>query len=202
MTADGHQPAQEGPWRHPLEILAGFDVEAARRLLEAFRGPWDHMAGFQVPPRAEAVDEVGKYVGLFGRVIDSRVRMMIARRVGLPYSEVLERWSHDDLMAELAWDTMEAADRWERCQSCGTKRDEVADEFGRIRDDSLWKLYLDTCVVCGDRERADGELAKVKVEPGTRWLLKPRKPGDPWRDDGGILADADPVDPGGSADDE
>lgn len=199
---DPHQTAQEGPWRHPLDILHGWGPEAAQGLLEAFRAPGGVLAGFRVPEIPAAVDEVGAYVDHFGRLLDSRIRMMIARRAGLPYSEVCARWSHDDLIAELAWDVMESADRWERCDRCGTKHSEVADDLGRPSDDSIWKLYLDTCVTCGELERAEAELAKVKVEPGTRWRLMPRQPGDPWRDDGGILADADPVDQAGSGADE
>ena len=69
VDPDGHQEAREGPWRHPLEILAGWDVGAAQRLLDAFSGAGDYLAGFQLPEVPEAVDEVGAYVDHFGRLL-------------------------------------------------------------------------------------------------------------------------------------
>lgn len=183
--------------RDPDELLTGFH-SPLDHLPREFGLARDLLAGFRADLPPQHVDEVGEMVNLFERLLDSRLRMMVARRVGLPYSEVLERWSHDDLVAELAWDTMEAAERWARCPRCGVKPSEVLDEWGRPADDSLWKLYLDTCLVCGEMEKADRDLRSSRVEPGTAWRLMPRKPGDPWRDDGGILADADPVDDPGS----
>jgi hypothetical protein len=183
--------------RDPDEVLAGFH-HVAEFLPREFGLARDLLAGFRAVIPPQSVDEVGETVSLFERSLDARLRMMVARRVGLPFSEVTKRWSHEDLIAELAWDAMEAAERWARCPRCGVKPDEVMDEWGRPADDSIWKLYLDTCLACGEMERANKDLDKVKVEPGTSWRLMPRKRGDPWRDDGDILRDADPADPPGS----
>lgn len=172
--------------RDPDELLAGFH-HPLEHLPREFGLARDMLAGFRdvLPP--QSVDEVGETVSLFERSLDARVRMMVARRVGLPFSEVTERWTHADLIAELAWDTMEAAERWARCPRCGTKAAEVVGPDGLVSDESLWKLYLDTCAVCGEMERAEKDLGKAHVEPGTAWRLVPRKRGDPWRDDGGLL---------------
>lgn len=186
----------------PDELLAGFRAPTDFLPPAAFDRARDLLAGFREVLPPEHVDEVGAFVDHLERLLDARLRMVVARRVGLPYSEVTERWSHADLIAELAWDMMESADRWDRCPGCGTKNDEVVDDVGRIRDDSLWKLYLDSCTTCGEMDRAQRELAKVRVVPGTSWRLKPRQAGEPWLDDGGILADAERLADGSGSDDE
>lgn len=179
--------------RDPDELLAGFH-HPLEHLPREFGLARDMLAGFRsvIPP--QSVDEVGDTISLFERSLDARVRMMVARRVGLPFSEVTERWAHEDLIAELAWDTMEAAERWARCPRCGTKPDEVVDEFGGISDTSVWKMYLDTCLVCGEMERGEKIVREGDYERGTYWRLKPRQAGDPWWDDGGLTTDDDDED--------
>lgn len=176
--------------RDPDELLAGFH-HPLEHLPREFVLARDMLAGFREVLPPQSVDEVGETISLFERLLDARLRMMVARRVGLPFSEVTKRWTHEDLIAELAWDAMEAAERWARCPRCGTKADEVVDDDGRISDSSLWKLYLDTCAVCGEMERAQKVLDKGDYEPGTSWRVKPRAPGDPWWDDGGLTDDVD-----------
>ena len=139
---------------------------------------------------ADQVDEIERAVSWLSRDPDARLRMTVARRTGRPFSEVSRDWTHEDLIAELAWDSILSADRFRRCPQCGVGADEVLDpDTGVPLDDGLWKLYLDTCYVCGEMERADRQLRDATVAPGTRWKLVPRAPGEPFRDDGGVLAD-------------
>jgi rubredoxin len=152
--------------------------------------PEELLAGFRpIPAPEEFEGHVARRLELLQRSDLAQLRMTVARRVGLPYSEVMDRWSLEDLAAELAWDLIEAGKHWDRCPGCGTVRGDVLDPDSFMPlDNGRWKLYLDTCHVCGELERANKDLeAESGVAPGTRWRLMPRADGDPWRDDGDVL---------------
>lgn len=124
-----------------------------------------------------APENVAALVDLFRLDPNASQVMKIARRANLPWSEVADRWSDEDLMRELAWDALEGEDRAKRCHRCGVAPDEMLGDNGRPAAEPAWKFVVHDCAVCNERAELDdgirarsdkyGKTAHVKVVPRT-----------------------------------
>lgn len=132
------------------------------------------------PPGLE--HDVDRYVDLFSRSYEDRLRMTLARAAGISYSEAMERWGDpEDLAAELAWEAIHAADAMERHPPCGVKPSEVLDpETFRPIDNPTVKLEKSGCWVCERLAALRAELSEDERAKGVDWFVKPRRPGEPF----------------------
>jgi hypothetical protein len=171
-------------FRDPLDILDDPSLAVVEAVAAVFR---------DVPPPDGFETVLAERLDVLARSSEARLRMRVARRVGLPYSEVMARWSTEDLAAELAWDALESAEQWARCPNCGIDPGDVLDPDDlRPLEAGRWKLYLNSCHVCAELSAAQRALeATTGIADGTTWRLVPRDAGDPWIDDGGLLGPDD-----------
>lgn len=132
------------------------------------------------------------------------LRMAVARRVGLPFSEVAERWSMTDLAYELAWDRREVDNARHRCPGCGIdSRDQLTESGprGRLGENPAWRLEVRQCPWCEERDELQAKLAKEQYKrppPSVHYI--PALPGEPFFDEGQIprpVAPGEPQEPPG-----
>jgi hypothetical protein len=127
-------------------------------------------------------------VAAFKQALESegshRLIMRIARRSNLPFSEVRDRWSTEDLAAELAQDILAVEDQADRCPNCHVHPKEVLDENYRELERGMWKWVLHTCWFCDVGRRAERDLSEEEQKAGASYRVAHRAPGDPLKDDG------------------
>lgn len=114
-----------------------------------------------------------------------RARMEVARRAGLPYSEVLDRWNDDDLAMEVALDAVKAEDHERHCPNCGIDPSTVLDlsdpDDVQQLENGYWKLRQTGCFTCQQIAWLSREfLDDDERRDGVRWELARRSPGEPW----------------------
>lgn len=102
------------------------------------------------------------------------LRLSIARRADLPFSEVCDRWTVEDLAWDLAASRMEAADREKRCPSCGVRPDEQLGPGGRhLADNFAMRLDVRHCAFCADRDEViarETNQRYTKPAPNVRYV--------------------------------
>jgi hypothetical protein len=130
--------------------------------------------------------DIEAMVSYFDSSTEARLLMMCARRAGISFSAASERWADlDDLVAEIAWDVIEAANAVDRCQRCGVRPDQVIDTDDprhRMLDEPDVKLRRRGCEVCRTLAKLRGELSEKAKEQGVDWYIEPRRPGEPFID--------------------
>lgn len=120
----------------------------------------------------DALDEVRQ-------LRDSRQKAEIARRVGLPFSEVEARWSSRDLAMERAVEALQAEEAAERCPSCGMRHEDVTDPAtGRLRADVRAKVEEMHCPMCERLQQTEDQLYKERRPPGRSLILTARQAGE------------------------
>lgn len=129
-------------------------------------------------------DFTAKWVDLFDRDVESRLVMAIARRAGLTYTEVRERWSQEDIAREMAYDMYLNAQAMERCRDCGTNPEEIVDDDGLPLENGYYKLYKTDCPTCRHLKENTEKLSEREKADGVRYELRLREPGDSWVDNG------------------
>jgi hypothetical protein len=110
----------------------------------------------------------------------ARIRADLAQRGTLPYSEVRERWSDQDLAMVIAHRAWTAAREEDRCPKCGTHPDDVTDpvtlrplRFGAV------KVSVEGCLMCGELSKAADDLSDEERRAGVAPRLRRREWGDP-----------------------
>ena len=138
---------------------------------------------------AEADDPLGpEYIAAlrvaFETDPEARLIMQVARRAGLPFSEVSERWSRRDLAYEVAWQAHEVETESRRCPGCGIDPEDMLKENGRdLGDQFLWRLEVRHCPFCEERAEAAARLSGGDYQrPPPHVYYRPRQPGEPFID--------------------
>lgn len=110
----------------------------------------------------------------------ARIRADLAQRGTLPYSEVRERWSDEDLAMVVAYRAWTAAREEDRCPKCGTHPDDVVDptNLRPLRHGSV-KVSVEGCVICGELAKASDDLSTEERRAGVAARLRRREWGDP-----------------------
>lgn len=131
---------------------------------------------------------IERWLVAFEQIPETRVRMAVARRAGIPYSEAMERWADpEDLAAEVAWDARLAAQDLRRCQRCGTDPDDVLDpDTKRPLPNGRLRIELDDCWMCQQLAHERKMLTDTQREAGTDLRIVPRLPGEPFVNAGTI----------------
>lgn len=130
---------------------------------------------------AEALrDQIERAAELFALNPEFALRMRIARRSGLPFSEVAARWSMEDLAMEAGWDQFLMMDRLERCPDCGVKPSEQLTPGGRkMGEHPAWRLEVSRCAWCDEKDELEAKRAgrPYKRRPA-RVAYVPRRQGE------------------------
>lgn len=138
--------------------------------------PPDEVAAF-----CGSAGEISGEVDYLARSFEYRLQMTIARRAGLPLSEVMDRWTREDLIAEIAFTTWETVERSKSCVECGVPPDDILDRTDpdRVRElgQPRLKLVRYTCWACRVRAGAESELSKTERENGVHLKWAEPRPG-------------------------
>ena len=152
---------------------AGVDIAAAHAALSA-------LLGCQLPDPMSV-----KGLGFEGLAVEAlallfssrtaRLRGRIAHEKGLPYSEVRERWSDEDLAMSMAFVAWEAGEKAKRCPECGVDPAEVQDpDTHRILDHGAWRISVEDCWFCAQLRRAEDAVTPELRKEGFRVRTLPR----------------------------
>lgn len=128
--------------------------------------------------------------------LDVRLRMKIARRVGLPLSEVMSRWTDDDVLWEMAQDLIEVETNRNRCRNCGVDPAEQLNISGRgLGRDFMWKMEVLDCEWCREMAEVQHRFSDKRSEkfspPPLQVFYVPAQPGDLF-----LANDVNPMRPG------
>lgn len=131
-------------------------------------------------------EEIAALVEVFEREAEARLLMAIARRARIPYSEAKRLWAWDDIVAEVAWDVLQAEQALAQCPDCGINHDDALDpDTGRPLTYSRYKLKKIDCPITAERDRVTkNRIGDEAREAGARFHLVVAVPGEPWIDDG------------------
>ena len=110
----------------------------------------------------------------------ARIRARLAQRGPLPYSEVRDRWSDEDLAMDVAYSAWAAAQEEARCPRCGTHPDDVVDSvtLRPLRHGAI-KVSVEGCLICGELAKASDDLSVEERRAGVAPRLRRREWGDP-----------------------
>jgi len=111
------------------------------------------------------------------------LRMKIARRAELPFSEVSDRWSDDDLLMERAQDFLDFERHMDQCPKCGTDPNDILGDDGRVMDGGPIQVYTTNCPVCPEVAKIEKDMSETDRDAGKYVRLRPRPPGAPFVDD-------------------
>lgn len=125
-------------------------------------------------------ERIARLLDLFDVDLEFEVRMSIARRCHLPFSEVAERWTLNDLAMELAWDRRLMLDHIERCPDCGVKPSEQLKPGGRVMGThTAWRIEVKHCLWCEERDEVEARETQTPLRKRPpRIVYVPRFPGE------------------------
>lgn len=133
---------------------------------------------------AEFIEHVGR---LIETNVEYGLRAQIARRSNLPFSEVAERWSMEDLAVELAMSRREIDDARHRCPTCGIdSRDQLTgpEPWAKLGSNIAWRLEIRQCDWCEEKDELQAKLAnKTYKRPPPHVHYVPALPGEPFFDE-------------------
>lgn len=135
-----------------------------------------------------------EFIGHLGRLLETNpeaaLRMQIARRANLPFSEVVERWSMEDLAWEYASARQDVDNARHRCPGCGIdSRDQLTHlgQRAKLGDNPAWRLEVRSCPWCEERDETQAKLAgETYKRPPPQVHYVPALPGEPFFDDSSI----------------
>jgi hypothetical protein len=120
----------------------------------------------------------------------ARIRARIAHEKGLPYSEVMDRWSDEDLAMSVGWVAWEAGEKAKRCPECGVDPDEVQDpDTHRALAHGAWRISVEDCWFCAQLHRAEETVTPELRKDGFRVRVLPRSWDDPFLTEAGGVED-------------
>lgn len=136
------------------------------------------------PPEALSPERIEHYTRLLDTNVEFATRAAIAHRANLPFSEVVERWTLDDLAIEAALARRDIDSARHRCQGCGIDSRDQLTPGGRLGDNPVWRLDVYRCPWCEERDELQAKVAKeryTRAPPQVRYI--PALPGEPFFDD-------------------
>lgn len=139
------------------------------------------------PPTAFDPARIEHLVHLLDTNPEAALRASIARRANLPFSEVVERWSMEDLAWEVAINRREVDQARHRCPSCGIDSRDQLTPYGRLGKNPAYRLEVRRCPWCEERDEMQAKLAKEKYTraPPVVYYV-PAEPGEPFLDESQI----------------
>lgn len=139
------------------------------------------------PPAALAPERIEHLVHLLDTNPEAALRAQIAHRANLPFSEVVERWSMEDLAWELAITRKEIDRVRHRCPSCGIDPRDQLTPWGRLGENPSYRLEVRRCPFCEEQAELQAKLNKepYKRSPPSVYYV-PAEPGEPFLDEGQI----------------